>query len=236
MAVEPLNDEILFTDLNKHLAGLGMEILGVFEPQARELVAGENGNISTGVMIMSTGAMWSRFSASSQYNDGKPDPLERWSGQALGEIAQRFGAKLVLPFERPYVPFQTWEKRAADLETSPLGLLIHPEYGLWFALRGVLFFPVKVKNQLVHNLIQLPAEKGLTCKSCIDKPCLDACPVDAFSSGNLDVDACYRHLDSDKDPQCMTKGCAARGSCPAGTGHEYCGRQVRFHMAAYRKD
>ena len=37
-------------------------------------------------------------------------------------------------------PFQRWALRAEAVYASPLGILIHPEYGLWHAYRAALLF------------------------------------------------------------------------------------------------
>ena len=83
--------------------------------------------------------LWERFSA--ERPDG-PDPLDRWTRARLAPVAERFGAALVLPNDGPpYRPFQRWAMRAEAVHPSPLGLLIHREFGLWHALRAALLFP-----------------------------------------------------------------------------------------------
>jgi len=221
--------------LNEQLAMVGMEILGSFRVRRDEINFSEDEEFFLGIMVASTKRMWPHFRGSSQFCDGISDPLERWSRQVLGEVAGKFGARLVLPFERPFAPFQTWAKRATGMKQTPLGLLIHRQYGLWFALRGVLFLSVNVKNQQLHKLIQATGDVVHLCESCEGKPCLSACPVDAFQEGRLDTDACFSHIDLSAAPDCGKHGCAARAACPGGEGYEYCPEQVRFHMAAFRK-
>jgi hypothetical protein len=65
------------------------------------------------------------------------NPLDTWSREMIGAVASRFGAHAVFPFEKPYLPFQQWAMRAEGLRPSPLGILMHPEYGLWHAYRGL---------------------------------------------------------------------------------------------------
>ena len=123
----------------------------------------------------------------------------------------------------------------AVVETSPLGILIHPEYGLWFGLRGVLF--VNVENQQVEKLIQPPQVPAKLCQECTEKPCLSACPVNAFGDEGLNVKSCFSHLErvekSAASPNCLEVGCAARAACPVANEHQYSRDQLQFHMHAY---
>ena len=68
--------------------------------------------------------------------------------------------------------------RAEGLKPSPLGILMHPEYGLWHAYRGALLFDVEISIQVPHEPIHL-------CDLCIGKPCLKSCPVDAYSDAGF---------------------------------------------------
>ena len=68
------------------------------------------------------------------------NPLDTWSREVIGAVAGKFGARAVSPSDRPYLPFQQWAMRAEGLKPSPLGILMHPKYGLWHAYRGALLF------------------------------------------------------------------------------------------------
>ena len=71
--------------------------------------------------------------------EGKgPDPIDRWTARVLGGLADG----VLFPFGGPpHHPFQRWARRAdPSLSPSPLGILIHPEFGLWHALRGALLY------------------------------------------------------------------------------------------------
>lgn len=226
--------------LDKSLAEFGMDVLGAFRPEPDELDAldfsSSKDSDFVGVMVANFGQkMWPSFTASSHYNDGQSDPLNRWSSEVLGQVAKQFDGDLRLPFERPFLPFQNWAKRTGKVETSPLGILIHPEYGLWFGLRGVLF--VNVENQQVEKLIQPPQVPAKLCQECTEKPCLSACPVNAFGDEGLNVKSCFSHLErvekSAASPNCLEVGCAARAACPVANEHQYSRDQLQFHMHAY---
>lgn len=229
----------MFDDLNMRLGETGMEILGAFHLDRDEALrfAGSEHEI-IGLMIASCGQdMWQVFRASAQFGDRLPEPLDRWTKKVLEDIALESGAGLVLPFDRPYPPFQSWAKRASGICNSPLGVLIHPQYGLWFGLRGVLLVKVIVENQQLDKLIQQTKYIESPCDRCIEKPCLSSCPVNAFGDSSLNVKVCYSHLDevtiSKAEPDCLDDGCAARAACPVGVKHKYCAEQLRFHMKSY---
>ncbi|MGN6548647.1 MAG: hypothetical protein ACTHJ3_01950 [Pararhizobium sp.] len=174
------------------------------------------------------GTIWPYFSAWRANDPGPecPDPLDRWSKQVIGAAAAAFGAQAVFPSDRPYRPFQQWAMQAEGLRPSPLGMLIHPEFGLWHAYRGALLFDGAVAAPAASR----PAHP---CDSCRAKPCLTACPVGAFDGAGYDVGACRSHLGSGRGTACLSCGCLARDACPVGRAYAYDEPQRRFHMAAF---
>lgn len=172
-------------------------------------------------------AMWRAFERA---RPAGPDPLDRWTRLVLSGVADRFGAVAVYPFEGPpYAPFLRWAKRAEAVFDSPLGMAIHPEYGLWHAWRGALAFPDRL------TLSETAATRR-PCDGCAAQPCLIACPVDAFRDGVYDVAACADHLRSSAGADCMERGCRARRACPVGKGSVYAPAQAAFHMDAFLRN
>lgn len=207
------------------LAPCGLILRGGFHPEP-----GEAGLEGAGTVLLignAGGAMWEAFQP---HMDGAPDPLNRWTRGIIEPIAEGFGARSLYPFGEPHWPFQRWALRAEALFPSPLGLLIHPEYGLWHAYRAALLFSER---------LPLPARSDATspCGSCAEKPCLSACPAGAFSGAGYDVPACASYLRlssaSVDETDCLTAGCHARNACPAGRGWRYPDAQIRFHMTAF---
>lgn len=168
--------------------------------------------------------MWERFSV--EHREGA-HPLDSWTELVLTQTAGEFGASAVFPFQRPYLPFQRWSLRAENCHASPLGILIHPQYGLWHAYRGALLFPE------VYDLAR-PAAIGSPCATCRDRPCLSACPVSAFTDAGYDVPQCVACLTTPEGKNCMEQGCRARRACPVGRGYQYAPSHARFHMEAFR--
>ena len=141
-------------------------------------------------------------------------PLDAWSEHVITPIAAALGGRAIFPSQRPHFPFQQWAMRAEGLKPSPLGILIHPVYGLWHVFRGAIVFEDEI-------LIQAPQRQSHPCDLCAGKPCLSACPVNAFSPGGYDVQACKTHLGSGVGHDCMDSGCRARLACPVGSEFRY---------------
>lgn len=168
---------------------------------------------------------WAIFTASPEYRDGDPDPLDRWSARVIGGLAERLGARAVFPFGGPpWQPFTGWARASGRAHVAPVGLLVHDAAGLWLSYRGALGFGHRIDS---------PPPPPNPCDTCPDRPCLSACPVDAFARGTYDVPACKADLDRPGN-DCMTRGCAVRRACPAGRRHGRLEAQSAFHMRAFR--
>ncbi len=211
--------------LNKDLATCGLTGFGACAIRKGDSLPGTPrslllaGNAGSG--------FWPHFAASPEYADGTPDPLNRWSARVLGEIAQKHGAGIVFPFEGPpYHPFQQWALRAGNVSRSPLGVLAHKKYGLWFAYRAAFLLPEPVAP--------VAETTGGPCDTCVEKPCLDACPAAALTRAqSYDVTACRIHVAGEGAESCGSRGCLVRHACPFGQDHAYIPNQAAFHMRAF---
>lgn len=181
------------------------------------------------VLVGNVGSsLWPRFAASPEYRDGRRDPLDRWSRRIGDTLAARYGARALYPFGGPpHHPFQHWASRAEPVHPSPLGLVIHAEYGLWHAYRFALAL-----DHVPDDLAPM-AEHVSPCLACTERPCLDACPVDAFTGSGYRIGACAQHLRDTPDGACMRLGCAARHACPVGAPSRYGSAHAAFHMQAF---
>ncbi|MDZ7713157.1 MAG: hypothetical protein U5L06_08570 [Rhodovibrio sp.] len=171
--------------------------------------------------------LWRVFPQAPEARDGQPNGLDRWTRRVMTEFAQAFGARAVLPFDGPpYAPFQRWAQRAEPVYPSPIGILIHPDYGLWHAYRGALVF---------EQALDLPPadDRPRPCDSCPDQPCLTTCPVGAFTGAGYDVAACASHIATTAGQDCVDGGCLARRACPVGTDYRYSADQASWHMRAF---
>ena len=173
------------------------------------------------------GAMWPAFSRSREFADGARHPLDRWTGRVLRAVAQEAGAAALFPFGGPpWLPFQRWAMRGGTVASSPLGILIHPEYGLWHAYRGAIAFDRRLP-------LPEPNPSPRPCDSCTARPCLSACPVEAFKLEGYDVAGCRNHVGGKAGALCRGGGCLARLACPVGRQHAYPTAQMAFHMQAF---
>lgn len=181
------------------------------------------------------GGMWPHFQSwLEQLDTDPPNPLDDWSRTVIGPVAAQAGARAVYPFDRPWLPFQQWAMRAEGLKASPVGILLHPQFGLWHAYRGALLFDGDVD---VGNLEALRPLQKLShgCDSCVEKPCLSACPVNAISDGALNVSDCREHVRSADGKTCREAGCIARNACPVGAAFRYPPEQQAFHQHAFMR-
>jgi epoxyqueuosine reductase QueG len=145
----------------------------------------------------------------------------------IDRLASNLGAAPLYPFAGPpWLPFQRWAQKADRVFVSPLGILIHPEFGLWHSYRGALTFRE-------HLDLPAAATEASPCDSCREKPCLTRCPVSAFSGAGYDVAGCRAHISTRAGTACMDGGCLARRACPVGAAHRYAPAQASFHMQAF---
>ena len=169
-------------------------------------------------------AWWDRLTASPEWQNGAPDPLDRWSKRILGGLAARFGGTAHYPSDGPpWPPFQRWALATGRIWESPVRLLIHSEAGLWLAFRGALTLPFE---------LPLPVAER-PCDNCTAKPCLTACPVGALTAAGYDVPACHAFLDSPAGADCLTQGCAVRRACPVSESHARLPAQSAYHMSRF---
>lgn len=186
------------------------------------------------------GGFWPVFQAWHRKYPDIADPLDAWSKAVLEPVAALLGGEAVFPSDRPWQPFQQWAIQAERLKPSPLGLLIHPDYGLWHGYRGAILF-AEARNDGLSVPSDISAGTGEPrladvhpCDTCSDKPCLSACPVGAFSLSGFAVSDCRTFVRTKAGmAECMVSGCLARDACPVGREYRYGRDQVRFHMAAF---
>ncbi len=180
------------------------------------------------VLIGNAGSeMWRRSAAAIEAT-GAPNPLDRWTRTVIEPLAAAFGGTALFPFDGPpYWPFQRWAARAEGVAPSPLGILMHPEYGLWHAYRAAILLPAA---------LEFGAPKvSHPCDTCPDKPCLSTCPVGAFTGAGYEVDHCVAHVAATRSRTgtCFQRGCLARLACPVGAAWRYAPDHAQFHMRAF---
>lgn len=222
---------VTLTEIEQRLAGLGLTLLGALNLREDDPLqpAGLAFSCASILLFGNAGsAVWPVFSQSAEYLDGEPDPLDRWSQRVAAELAAELGAQPLFPFAGPpYQPFLRWAEKAGAGRPSPLGLTLHPGFGLWHGYRFALAFPVAVAGISEARMADHP------CDSCVARPCLDACPVNAFTGEEYKVTDCAGYLKRNPDYHCNTRGCNARRQCPVGQQYHYSSDHADFHMRIF---
>jgi hypothetical protein len=219
-----------YAELEGRLESVGLAARGGFHPLPGDALVDVDGRpVLTVIMIGFTGVThWERFAGSSEYRDGRADPLDRWSRRIIDALAGEVGGRALYPFGgQPWWPFQRWARRALALHVSPLGVLIDPKFGLWHSYRGALALTTDVA-------LPAPLPWPNPCERCDSKPCLHTCPVEAVQQGSYAVDACRGYVRS-TETGCQSVGCLARRACPVGAEHAYLPTQAAFHMRAFAR-
>ncbi|MCV9996678.1 ferredoxin [Pararhizobium sp. YC-54] len=226
----PVTSNDVLSELRAALAPHGVFLRGVVGFAEEEAPVLTDGQPAKSVALLGNvgGSIWPAFQC---WRDGRPDrggenPLDRWSKAVIEPVAQYLGATAYFPSDPPWQPFQQWAMRAEGLQPSPLGILIHPQYGLWHGYRGALGF----ERELAATI---PANQSHACDYCRDKPCLSSCPANAILADGFQITPCRTHLKTRQgEAGCLSTGCIARNACPVGAEHRYPVEQLHFHMAA----
>ncbi|MDF1778330.1 MAG: ferredoxin [Rhizobiaceae bacterium] len=229
LAGDALAGDTVYGQIERALEPHGLILRGglhLVESERLEQAAGAHPAFRTIILVGHVGSsFWPAFDPFRKDHQG-PDPLDAWSRSVAEPIADRFGCNALYPFEKPWLPFQSWIKAVEGLQPSPLGILIHPRFGLWHGYRAAFGF---------EQTVAVPPPETLphACDTCSDKPCLSPCPVDAVRAQRFDLQGCRRHLAGPEGQAgCLQSGCLARNACPVGAGYRYNVDQIRFHMQA----
>lgn len=205
-----------------------LDIFGAFHPLAADTLP--SGTKTLLLLGPHEPEFWPNFTASPEYRDGTPDPLDRWSKRVVTPWAAAQNATALFPSDGPpYAPFIQWARRSGRTWESPVGLLVNDVAGLFVSFRAAVALPVH---------IDLPATGPNPCVTCA-KPCQTACPVNALTGGDAggyDVATCKSYLNSAAGNACMETGCLVRSACPAGQQYGRLAEQSAFHMAAFNPD
>jgi ferredoxin len=220
----------LLAEIDAALDLSGLKLRGGFAFQAGEAAPpGPSGLPARSLLIVGQvgAAPWPHFQRWLSQQPARPEnPFDRFAIEMITAVAERFEARAVSPSDRPYLPFQRWAMRAEGLRPSPLGILMHPEFGLWHAYRGALLFDRPLTLPEPQAPIHL-------CEACHGKPCLKACPVNAHTVAGFAHQNCSDHVRSSQGSACRMGGCIDRNACPEGGRYRYPAEVQAFHMAAF---
>jgi ferredoxin len=166
------------------------------------------------------------WDASVRHNLDAPDPFDDTVRQLVeswfAEHAPHAALTIVYPGS-VMVPLGQLASFVGWGEPSPLGITIHPIHGLWIAHRLAFLCDLDLQFEPEH----LPSP----CLTCVDSPCVSACPVDAVSVERpFDLRTCAEH----RAPEGSSCGrsCAAREACPVSADLRYGPEQMAHHYAS----
>ena len=120
-----------------------LAVMGAFHPDPED---GAPEGTGTLVLLGPDGpAFWPVLTSSPEWQDGGPDPVDRWSRRVIGRLACDLGAKARFPFGGPpYQPFIRWAKRSGRAWDSPVTILVHDTAGLLVSYRGAIALPERL--------------------------------------------------------------------------------------------
>ncbi|HIE88401.1 MAG: hypothetical protein ABGY43_03880 [bacterium] len=154
------------------------------------------------------------------------DPLDCMSIKMVEDFLQRVGCAdyLVLyPSTDLQIDLRALGKQLGWHADSALGIGINAIHGTWFAYRVVVlantFYETHDEAQ-TNNLAEAP------CGKCINRPCVEACPVGA-PGVTFDLQACMD--ERVREGSACAYQCLARNACPVGTEYRYDQDQMRYH-------
>lgn len=233
MTRDPARDGAWLAGIGGRLARAGFLLAGHFAPRPGDDAPAMADGAPTATLLLVgslSDELFTPFRESPEARDDAPDPLDRYTRRVLAGIASELGLGIVFPFEGPpYFPFQRWALGTGGFSHSPMGVLAHREYGTWLGLRAALLSAQPVEATA-------PAASPGPCGTCLEKPCISACPASALSDApppaGYDVPRCLAHLRAAPEAVCHT-GCLARRACPFGRDHAQSAPAGAFHMAAF---
>jgi hypothetical protein len=166
-------------------------------------------------------ALWERFQASPE-RALVDDPLDAYTRRALAEAARLAPAPAAIAFysdrrDGQYLPLVALARRAGFGSPSRIGVLIHPVYGPWIALRAVLLVGASLESGAPLDFEP--------CRGC-PAPCASACHGGVIAADGVDRAGCYRARLT--LPACA-EACDARSACVVGPEHAYSREQIAHH-------
>ena len=200
------------------MAPEGSRCADIFEPTRSILVVGSGGTL-----------LWEQFMAHLANHPEdltlQPHPLDHFVERSLIEhhpLILEGGAARVVPITANTPVFLDVRRLALSCGLgvmSPTGLLLHPHYGLWWAVRGVIF-----------SEGELPPGLPLTSSPCIScpAPCITSCPADAVQPSGFVFTRC---IDQHQRTNTCAATCLSRQACIAAPEHRYGDLQNLYHNA-----
>jgi hypothetical protein len=230
--------ERVLNALESALAPVGLNLLGVASVAAYDAtVPAERAlrrllpEAQSAIVIGNGGAeFWHAFRDFCRRHPGherSPDPLDGFTRRVVEEAAtpllEAEPARFLYPFRFATEPVAFLHLAAsAGLGTPSLvGVLVHPRFGPWMALRAAILVtrPLEASR---------PADGFDPCPTCRERTCIAACRVDAVTPAGWDVPRCAAYRLA-PDDACAPR-CHARYECVLGREHRYPVEAMAHHQ------
>ena len=233
--------DLLLNALGRALAPHGLNLIGATTPEAYD--AGIPGPYALGrllpgakgVVVIGNGGgdLWAAFRDFCRKHPGHEataDPLDAFTRRVIEEVARPLvgpGARFLYPFRFPDDPvsFMRLAECAGLGRPSLTGVLVHPVFGPWMALRAAILVEQRVDAAR-------PADGFDPCPGCTERSCIPACPAGAVGPAGWDVPRCAGHRGGDTDG-CPAR-CEARFECVVGREHRYPADALAYHQTRAR--
>jgi hypothetical protein len=230
-------DDGVVRAVSEALAPHGLNLVGATAPDAYDAIVPARYALrgimsdARGVVVIGNGggAFWSAyraFCAGHPGHEATPDPLDAFTQEVVEAVARPIvgqAARFLYPFRFPDDPvsFMALAECAGLGRRSLAGVLVHPTFGPWIALRAAILLPVAVRAAR-------PADGFDPCPGCVERACMPACPGGAVSDAGWDVPRCAAHRMQPDDP-CAAR-CHARFDCVIGREHRYPADALAYHQ------
>ena len=233
--------------LDPALAAAGLNVAAVLAPREYDALVPESWqsrhllpHAASVIVIGSGGADF--YWAARKARPGSEHPVDEYCEELVTRAADRleaagFATRAAFYWERrtpndcesgEFADFVALARAAGLGAPSRLGLLLHPRYGPWFAIRALLLSerpPAEGAREKIAF-----ANRFDPCPNC-SAPCVAACPGNAVGrSEEFAGERCAqtRH----EVPGCATR-CDARMACPEGADYRYDAEALSHHMTSH---
>ncbi len=190
------------------LIAAGFDIVHDFDPASTEIERLRDPARPRGVLVGNTRALWPKFLAARAADPALAaarDPLDTYTEREIAAAAPDAVIYYVhRRYDGAFLPFQRIAVAAGLAALAPTHLLIHPEYGPWFALRAVL---LTAGHAVSRSLLTAPCRCDTACH-------------DAFARA--------------RSAEGWQAWVAVRDACTVGRQHRYGEDQLSYHYTKNR--
>ncbi len=163
----------------------------------------------------------SYFSQTNPIDNYSIDCFKQWKSKQTTQQKDMIQSNLLYPSHTTYhFNLQDLGNKVGWHNSSLLKVGINREFGLWFAYRLLVLTNTQFKSSIVNRTENI-------CLTCSEKPCINACPVNAVTESNYHWQDCFSYRKQENS--LCKKQCLARTSCPIALENKYDDQQMAYH-------